>query len=350
MRLVVRFDSVLDARMAAFAFEPCRQRTADVDMAIRQALAASVAAVLDQASRFGIAVSGDFGAWRHELLAMKRAPPQLWACYHELIQAVARADQDAITVSASTLLACLPRPVPRPGHVVTIVDDQIGADNAARYRAVIDNDPERPLDLRAASESEVTRIATIAAETRPLLARAAPSLLDEIDMLGHQIVLATSRGPRGFGGAASIFLWGAVVLNPALVPDRVTLVEALAHESAHALLFGLTLGADLTTNDPAERYSSPLRPDPRPMEGIVHATFVLARMIYALDAISASEGLGGGECALVERKIEGNMKHYGIGLEAVDAHARFTQDGAAIFDACREAVRARRGRAPFPDW
>ena len=174
-----------------------------------------------------------------------------------------------------------------------------------------------------------------------LLAETSPALLDEIDTLGHEIVLATSGGPRGFGGAATVFLWGAVMLNPTLAPDRVTLVESLAHESAHALLFGLTLGADLTTNDPAERYGSPLRPDPRPIEGIVHATYVLARMVFALDAISGSARLSAEEREDVGRKIERNLTNYAVGLRTVDAHARFTDDGAMIFEACRKAMDDR---------
>ncbi len=88
------------------------------------------------------------------------------------------------------------------------------------------------------------------------------------------------------------------------------MVESLAHETAHALLFGLPLGADLTTNDPGERYALPLRLDPRPIEGIVHATYVLARMIYALDQISGSVRLGADERALVEQKIEPSLQSY----------------------------------------
>ena len=61
------------------------------------------------------------------------------------------------------------------------------------------------------------------------------------------------------------------MLNPTLVADRVDLAEALAYETAHALLFGLVLGADLTLNDPAERYASPLPADPRSIKGLVHA-------------------------------------------------------------------------------
>ena len=326
--------------MVRLSFFPDIVRTAAIDLAIRRSLADSVATVLAEVSRVGVPFEGDVVSWRTELLA-RPAPAGLWACYHDLVQAVVRLDAHAISASASELLAALPAPKRTPGVVVTLTEDDLGSRDVARYRSVIDNDPERPLDLVAARPDDVARIAALAAEARALLVEAAPVLLDEIDTLGHRIVLATSRGPRGFGGAATVFLWGAVVLNPTRVPDRVTLVESLAHETAHALLFGLTLGADLTTNDPSERYGSPLRPDPRPIEGIVHATYVLARMIHALDRLRGAPQLDDGEHAVVERKLTHNLKNYAAGLETVEAHARFTADGASIFAACRQAMERR---------
>ena len=116
------------------------------------------------------------------------------------------------------------------------------------------------------------------------------------------------------------------------------LVEGPAHETAHALLFGMTLGADLTTNDPAGRYASPLRRDPRPIEGIVHATYVLARMNHALLALRKAPTLDEGERALIDTKLDRNRASYEAGLDVVLAHARFTPEGGAIFAACREAT------------
>jgi HEXXH motif-containing protein len=51
---------------------------------------------------------------------------------------------------------------------------------------------------------------------------------------------------------------------------------------ARALLFGFGMGKPLVENHEHERYTSPLRGDPRPMDGVVHATYVVARMHYAV--------------------------------------------------------------------
>lgn len=287
--------------------------------------------------RHGFVSAGIPPDWSQALLATRRAPPQLWACYHDLVQAILRGDAEAVTKLASELIARRPGRPGRPGTVLTIVDGDLGAVDAARYRSVIDCDVEQPLGLRPAAPAEVHRIRSLVTEARGLLTETNPALLDEIDTLGHQIVLATNAS-GGFGGAATVFLWGAVVLNPARVPDRVTLVEGLAHETAHALLFGMTLGADLTTNDPAERYTSPLRRDPRPIEGIVHATYVLARMNYALMVLRGAQGLKDSEQMLIANKLAHNRLSYEAGLGVVLAHARFTSEGEAIFDACRRAM------------
>ncbi len=325
--------------MDLFAFPPELARTAAVDLAIRRALADSVARVLAEGTRCGLLEPHDARGWQDALLATGRAPPQLWACYHDLVQAILRGDGEAVPGLAAELLARRPDRSRSPGTVVTIAEDDLGAVDAARYRAVIDNDTERPLGLRPAAPDEVRRVRDLVGEARGLLAATAPTLLGEIDTLGHQIVLATNAS-NSFGGAATVFLWGAVILNPDRLPDRVTLVEGLAHETAHALLFGMTLGADLTTNDPAERYASPLRQDLRPIEGIVHATYVLARMNHALAAVRTAPGLVPTELALIDGKIARNRASYEAGLDTVLVHARFTPEGEAIFAACREAVNA----------
>ena len=323
--------------MSFFAFPPIPTRTAAIDLGIRRALSDSAARVINEAMRHGFVHADLPPDWGRALLATRRAPPQLWACYHDLIQAILRGDAEAVAGLASELTARRPDRAGRPGTVLTITDGDLGIVDAARYRSVIDSDLEQPLGLQPAKPTEVGRIRSLVIEARGLLAEADPALLDEIDTLGHQIVLATNAS-GGFGGAATVFLWGAVVLNPARVPNRVTLIEGLAHETAHALLFGMTLGADLTTNDPTERYVSPLRRDPRPIEGIVHATYVLARMNYALMALREGTGLSESEQMLIADKLERNHASYKAGLGVVLAHARFTPEGASIFDACREAM------------
>ena len=93
-----------------------------------------------------------------------------------------------------------------------------------------------------------------------------------------------------FDGASTFYLWGAVFVRVA-GKSPVELAEALAHETGHLLLFGLTIGRPLVENSYDERYASPLREDPRPMEGLVHAAYVLARMHYTRASLLKSGAL-----------------------------------------------------------
>jgi HEXXH motif-containing protein len=310
-----------------------------MDRAVRRRLVESVEAVLSTARSLGYSVEADLARWADRVDSCERVPPQCWACYHDLVQAALRNDEIALARLAAELTA---RDMDKVDgvHVLTVAPGELSPVESERYIRIIDDNPDLALKLQPVPQTEVLRIRDLVMRAAPLLF-ANPDLLHEMETLGHQIVLATNApGGRQFGGAASIFLWGAVVLNPDLIPDRVTLCEALAHETAHALLFGLTLGADLTLNDPAERFPSPLRADLRPMEGIVHATFVLARMVYALEVLAQSESLTQDERALVQAKRERNLHHFQAGAAVVQAHASFTDEGAIIFSNCLRAIRA----------
>ena len=325
-----------------FSFLPDAARAEAIDRAVRHCLIESVHVVLREMRRAGVACEGDFDAWSLRAAKPKRAPPLLWAYYHDLVQAVARADDGAISQAANELLAF--EPIEQaPGNVITLSGPYLNEPDVRRYDNIIDDNPDTPRNLQAVAPAEVARIRHLLDAATDLISSACPALLAEIETLGHQIVLVSEgRGATEFGGAASIFLWGAVVLNPALIPDRIALVESLTHETAHALLFGSTLGENLTLNDPAERYASPLRPDLRPMEGIVHATFVLARMIHALDLLAQSDCLSRAERGLVHERRARHLGGYRAGLETVMAHARFAPEGDSIFSACAGAMAGRK--------
>ena len=328
---------------ARYAFRPDAGRARAIDSGICRKLGESLRCVASEAVRAGFEVDGDIQGLGARISGLSGAPPQLWACYHDLVQAAIRDDALEFRSSADDMLAIsLEGEV--PSAVVTLTDDDLGPRNASRYRRIIDADIDLPLNLQVASSEEVKRMRGLVEDARDLLSRACPALGGEIQTLGHQIVLAASGpGANVFGGAASIFLWGAVVCNPDQIQDRLTMAESLTHETAHALLFGMTLGEDLTLNDAGERYPSPLRVDPRPIEGIVHATYVLARMIHLLDALSGSGLLTAAEREQLVGMQQSNLRLFRSGAQTVQKHARFTDAGRTIFGHCQAAIEAQHG-------
>ena len=120
------------------------------------------------------------------------------------------------------------------------------------------------------------------------------------------------------------------------------MVQALAHECAHSLLFGLSTDGPLVQNDEGERFASPLRSDPRPIDGILHATFVTARMHQAVARLLEAEALPGSDRAEAERALATNAELFARGLATLDQHARLTPIGAAALAGARRLHGARR--------
>ncbi|MBL6431916.1 MAG: hypothetical protein HPM95_15385 [Alphaproteobacteria bacterium] len=87
------------------------------------------------------------------------------------------------------------------------------------------------------------------------------------------------------------------------------------HEAAHGTLFAMSPVEFYVFNPENERYSSPLRLDPRPLDGIYHATFVLARMHIAMrELVALAEpgrgraGAGNGACPAQPREFPGRLR------------------------------------------
>lgn len=109
-----------------------------------------------------------------------------------------------------------------------------------------------------------------------------------------------------------------------LHPDSLTVSEALIHETQHAKL-NLVAWTDAVLENHGELYRSPVRPDPRPLWGVmlaVHAFLPVARLHRALLDASAPE-------ANPRRYVEVCRVNH-EGMEVLRAAARPTPAGAAI--------------------
>jgi HEXXH motif-containing protein len=170
-----------------------------------------------------------------------------------------------------------------------------------------------------------------------------PALGAEIHALVQEIVLAAgSDDPEAvqFDGVSSFLLWGGVVLNARSYASPIAMVQALAHESGHNLLFGLCADGPLHDNDDAERFASPLRSDPRPIDGIVHAAYVTARMHQAVQRLLDAGILSPIDAAEAAEAARDNARRFAAGIETVDRHARLTPLGVAIMGDARRYMAA----------
>jgi HEXXH motif-containing protein len=233
---------------------------------------------------------------------------------------------------------------PNVGDGPRIVDLRDPADDSAaeRYVRLVDMDPDAVVAISPPGAAS-GRLRALIAEAVSLIDAGNPALGAEIRAIVREIVLAhgaeDAKGLK-FDGVSSFMLWGGVVLNVDGYSTAVELVQALAHESGHNLLFGLCVNGPLQDNDDNERYSSPLRRDLRPMDGIVHATYVTARMHQSIQRLLDADLLGEQQRQEAEQANALNARHFASGMETVDRHARLTALGQTVMNGARDYMRA----------
>jgi HEXXH motif-containing protein len=130
-------------------------------------------------------------------------------------------------------------------------------------------------------------------------------------------------------------LWGAIIINANQRSGELAMVQMLAHESSHNLLFGFSADESLVENSPEELFPSPLRKDPRPMDGIYHATFVVARMHRAVKGLIDGGILSAAQKEIAEKELADNERLFSSGIETVDRFAKLTRLGRAVMDGAK---------------
>jgi hypothetical protein len=168
-----------------------------------------------------------------------------------------------------------------------------------------------------------------------------PDFHQEFQSLVTTIVMAKPCDQKfRFDGASSYHLWGLMML--AWDDDKTELewIETLAHESSHIYLFGLMRDQALLKDDGNnDLYSSPLRADKRPLEGIYHATYVSARMHLAVRHYrhSHSHLFDPNE---IERLTAASFKAFKDGYDTIMQHAQLTALGRSVLEDCKRVLEA----------
>ena len=192
------------------------------------------------------------------------------------------------------------------------------------------------------SEATAQHFAALVTEGLTLLQLATPELHGEITGLLSEMLFA--QAPAGaameFDGASHYQFWGLLLLNPSHHHTPLAIAEVLAHEAGHSLLFGLTIDEPLVRNDDDELFVSPLRPDPRPMDGLYHATFVSARMAWAMEALADSGLLTSAEQQHARAEAAKDRENFSKGWHTVMQHGRLSATGTQIIENAHRWVHA----------
>ncbi|NUO53101.1 MAG: hypothetical protein HOV80_29995 [Polyangiaceae bacterium] len=154
-----------------------------------------------------------------------------------------------------------------------------------------------------------------------------PAFRREIDLLLRQLV-PVGFFPESHLSASYQEAIGTVYLS--LHPSPLTMAEAIVHEVSHNKLNALLSLAPLIENDPSEVYTSPVRPDPRPIHGVllaVHAFLPVEQLYKNMLEAGAEPG-----AAEIGRHLERVRALNRQGAEVLLAHGRPTQVGRPTFE------------------
>ncbi len=308
------------------AFEPSLDRAIRVDARMHSALKDSLVHIAEATSE-ALPETGrllDPVITRIERGA--RMQPATFGLYFQLAELLFDGDLVGATGVATEIAALAPAFRPRPVRMR-------GQGDAADLESVLSRRMGQGFAHYApipTATGEAFR--TLLDEGFGLLAAGAPELHDEIQTILSEILLA--QAPDGavmeFDGASHYQFWGLLFLNPKHHRTPLAVAEVLAHEAGHSLLFGLTIDEPLVLNPDDELFPSPLRLDPRPMDGIYHATFVSARMAYAMERLAESGVLSPAERDQAWREAEKDRSNFAAGHAVVRAHGRLSRSGQKI--------------------
>jgi len=308
-------------------FVPNGDRARVLDRRMHDELANSLAHLAEASEAALPEVSKRLGAVAQAVRAGRRVRPQVFRAYFLLVQALVDEDQSRID------------------RLVQVIEDT--EDRAESLKRTYFGKPDADqlcLDLigdgmRMApiSAEQAEAFFTLLDEGFALAKEGLPDLHDEVRAIVHEILLA--RAPSGdkmeFDGASHYQFWGLLMLNPKHHKTPLAVVEVLAHEASHSLLFGMTIEEPLVLNPDSELFESPLRLDPRPMDGIYHATYVSARMAWAMETLAESGCLSTEDRQRALEMAAQDRQNYEKGLSVVDAHGRLSDTGRIILDDAR---------------
>jgi hypothetical protein len=277
----------------------------------------------------------------HALRGAPRLSPGLFFLVHRLRRGIAAGDVTEV-FDALFFLRRAPREelVGRAGMEVTsiLVEPwEYGfVEEMRTYRPVLANgEPVYPYDtlVRPILSHPLDGHRAAIARAHAQIAAADPVIAAEHDEFVTHTKLFDGVVLRGMTATRA---FGAIFLRiPPRDDDALTYwIEHLVHEISHLKLELLAQHGPLVLNPPEERYPPPIRKDPRPMSGIVHATFVLARMVRVFGTLVA---LGHGPAHAA--RLDALTAQFEQGLSTVRAHARFTEHGRLIADTFEPCAR-----------
>lgn len=308
-----------------------------IDASVRAQLADSLAYVFSQAESH-LAVDRERFYSAVEQIRLRKQHPGVFARYFHLISAV-NANQFS---NAHTLLEELIDRASEPVsfQIVAFTKEEIGSDYE-RFPELLFAEFSNVNPMASPSQSQFETATRNFREAIAIISQVDKRIDDEIKTFLARIYLAvvnSDPSSKPFGGVTSVMAWGATFVNIEAYQTRWDAMQFLVHEITHSLLFGLSSDQPLVLNLAEESYPSPLRADPRPMDGIFHATLVCARLA-AFNQAWVNSGLAETDDRdRSKNAVVRNSQLFHDGLAVIKQHGNLSELGHRLVDHSRQGV------------
>jgi HEXXH motif-containing protein len=263
--------------------------------------------------------------------------PGVFARYYDLITALQKQDWPA----AARLWREISRWSARPADVSILpFDADTLGDDAERYQRLFSTGQTVVPQFARPDEAALASLRRTVPAALDLLEAAHAAWAAEVRALITQVV-AFAPPDRGAGpayGGSSMMVWGGIVVNIGMPPDRLEVLAILAHEATHQLLFGLSRTEPLVLNPVSERFGTPLRPIPRPLNAVFHSTYVSGRIHMLFEMLLQRLDLQGAELTWAQETSCLQRDRFQQGCDLIMDKARLTPLGRRLIEEARGVI------------
>lgn len=199
----------------------------------------------------------------------------------------------------------------------------IGVAHSLRRGEMAGNIFGTALDLTAVTPDE--QIVAVIKTAFQLVQAIWPEMYEEAQDFIRKMILFKGKEVIGFTDFryhGSVFLHYER-LRDASIPE---VAEEIIHEASHVRLNAAMAAIPMVLNDENERYDSPLRPDRRPMMGVFHQMYVLARLCYFFEKLDPS---GKSEIGTLLTRV---LEQLNMAYDVVKRYGELTPAGQEILN------------------
>lgn len=184
--------------------------------------------------------------------------------------------------------------------------------------------------VRLADHATAARAIDCMSEAIRLLARAWPEAAVETSLLVSNYIYV---GGADYRSGAMHRYFGCMLVGTCYVNSVERAYETLLHETGHTVLY-LKTSYSRYLHNPNDRAVHPLRREPRPMLGTLHAAISLYRVVRGFTKLLGTEF----DSVEAEQLMARNSTDFAAALRVLDEYADWTPNGARFYDSMQREL------------